>query len=109
MSIIAPRNKKGAALPKAECEALAEHLLWRGRRYAGWTTQSEITQRIGLSGPTVRRVCQAYPELFVSSTEGYKHIDYASDHEIQHCVSTLIGRANRMLDRARALDYRLVA
>ena len=72
-----------------------------------WTTQPALTEWTGLSGVTVRQVCQAYPAMFVSSKEGYKLATYATTYEIQRCVSTLISRSEKMIHRAAALSGRL--
>ena len=74
---------------------------------AQWETQRTITGQTGLSGVTVRQVCQAYPAMFVSSTSGYKLAAFASRYEVQHCVATLISRSEKMISRAAALSGRL--
>lgn len=72
-----------------------------------WTTQREITKATGLSGPLMRRVCQAYPSTFISSTEGYKLVYRASSAEIRHCLRTLLSRAAKITHRASVLAGQL--
>lgn len=97
--------RKPRTTPHYERNAMVNFMLDQ----TGWVTQTEITNYTGLSGVQVRRVCQVYQDQFISSTEGYKLTVNASRREIQHCVATLISRANKMLNRARNLDYKLVA
>ena len=74
-----------------------------------WTTQSTITAWTGLTGVEVRQVMQEFPAGFVSSTSGYKLAKYASRRDIQHCVTTLLSRSEKMIARAAALSGRLAA
>jgi len=69
-----------------------------------WVTQSSITHYTGLKGTRVREICNLWPQLAIGSTEGYILAQYASRSQIQHAVSTLIGRSNKMLTRAQALS-----
>ena len=73
-----------------------------------WTTQKEITEKTGLSGVMVRRICQVYPAGFVSSTSGYKLVKYANPAEVQECVASLISRSTKMARRAAALSGTMV-
>lgn len=77
-------------------------------RCFGWVTTKTITTNTGLDGRTIRAVCQMYPSVYVSSTEGYKHHSRASKREIQYCVETLLGRAEKITARASALTSRLL-
>ena len=90
-----------------EMEVLHSYL--RTKAFARWSTSSNIRERTGLSAIIVRRVCQRYPALFVSSTDGYKLAAYATRAEIQHCVATLISRSDKMIRRAAVLSSRLAA
>ena len=74
----------------------------------GWVTQNTITHYTGMKGTRVREICNAFPRLAIGSTEGYILAQYASKAQIQHAVSTLIGRSNKMLTRAQALSELLV-
>jgi hypothetical protein len=92
-------------------KALSEYL---GRSF-GWVTSGTIRENIGYDAAnigydaaTVRKVCQMYPSVYVSSTEGYKHHTRASRREIQHCVTTLLSRAEKITSRAAALSSRLL-
>jgi len=71
------------------------------------TTQRKITEETGVTGVRVRAVCQHYPAQFVSSTEGYLFIENASKIEVQECVTNLIHRSTKMLERAAALSLTL--
>ncbi len=73
-----------------------------------WMKASEILFEIGITPTEVREVCQNYPSSFVSSTDGYKAVSKATRAEIQHCVTTLIGRSEKMLARASALSGHLL-
>ena len=72
-----------------------------------WTTASTINDMTGVIPYDVRVVCQQYPHLLVSSTAGYKLARYASRDEVQHCVSTLLSRSEKMISRAAALSVQL--
>ncbi len=73
-----------------------------------WATASTIYDMTGVTPKDVRVVCQAYPHLLVSSTAGYKLTRYASKREVQHCVTTLLSRSEKMIQRAAALSTKLV-
>jgi len=72
-----------------------------------WLTSGQINADLGIAPKQVRRICQEHPAEFVSSTDGYKSVGRANKEEIQHCVTTLIQRSNKMLVRASALSAKL--
>lgn len=74
-----------------------------------WVTQGTIAAETGLTGVTVRQVCNAFPLLVVSSTLGYKLSNYATPRQIQASVASLTNRSIKMLVRARALSTLLAA
>jgi len=84
---------------------LREYL--RGKISYVWTTAREISRDLNIAPEVVREICQHYPASFVSSTEGYKVASLATNAEIQHCVTTLISRSEKMLHRASALSGHL--
>ena len=73
-----------------------------------WVTQSTITHDTGLKGREVRAACQDYPATFLGSTDGYKLVDNAYVWEIQHGVSTLLSRAQKIIHRADHLSRRVM-
>ena len=74
----------------------------------GWVTASTIELNVGVRSSTLRELCQLYPSIYVSSTEGYKLYTRATRRDIQHCVTTLLSRAEKMTSRAAALSGRLL-
>lgn len=72
-----------------------------------WTTQAQITEHTGLTGPEVRDACHHFPARFVSSNQGYKHYLRATREEVQICVDNLLRRAEAITWRARKLSRRL--
>lgn len=72
-----------------------------------WTTQSKIKEATGVSGVTMRQVCQMYPSSFIGGLYGYKLALYATSAEIQHAVASLLSRAEKITRRASALSGRL--
>ncbi len=68
-----------------------------------WVTATEIRMHTGLTGKRVRQLCQIYPTLLVSSSEGYKLSRNATHSEKIKCVQSLIARGEKIISRASQL------
>jgi len=68
-----------------------------------WQTSGYIGSAIGLSSVRIRELCQIYPTLLISSTQGYKLTRNATHSEITHCVQSLITRGQKIIERASQL------
>ena len=59
---------------------------------------------IPMQNRMIRAVCTEYPHVFLSTQQGYKMVEHASDAEIRVAVADLRSRIKHMDRRARSLE-----
>ena len=73
-------------------------------RNRGWVTASRITEETGYSAVDIRKTCQQYTQLAISSGSGYKLMTEATSEELDNSLRILMSRANKINKRARSLQ-----
>ena len=68
-----------------------------------WTTASDIERWTGISPSRVRELCQIFPCLLISRSQGYKLANNATASEVRECVQSLLHRSEKIMARASAL------
>ena len=61
-------------------------------------------RELAIEARSIRAICAAFPEQFISSHQGFKLLRYASDTEIGLSSADLRSRAKAMTERADAQD-----
>lgn len=69
-----------------------------------FVTSTDIQTWTGIDPATVRRLAQAAPQTFVSSSNGYKLAKFCTASEIEDSIRVLMSRAEKILHRARSLQ-----
>lgn len=82
------------ATPK-DASDLWQLLVGRGFRKA---------REIEMPDRKIRATCSEFPEHFLSTQQGYKVVQQATDAEIENAVADLISRATQTRRRAGALE-----
>jgi hypothetical protein len=82
------------------CKQALQFLLKDGK----WRTAASITRLTGYTAVEIRKTCQQYTQLCISSGEGYKLLSLATNCEIDNSLRILMSRANKINKRARSLQ-----
>ncbi len=69
-----------------------------------WRTAASIQLNTGYTPLDVRKTCQQYTQLCISSGEGYKLVKFATSRELSNSLRILMSRANKINKRARSLQ-----
>ena len=70
----------------------------------GWVTTTIIAENTKISPQTQRKICNDFPTLLASGTEGYKLMTDCSPEERDHCIAHLRSRARCITERADAIE-----
>ena len=91
MQIDQPKRKG----PKVSRDDAAElwHLLADG--------QFHKAKDLPINSRMVRAICQEYPKYFISTQDGYKRLDKATEAEVDAAIADLRSRAWHLLNRVR--------
>ena len=82
-------------------------LLWQILSDGQFHKARDIAPRFGNKpGNTriIRAICEAEPDKFISTQQGYKRTDLATDDELMNARNDLLSRVSKMQARADAID-----
>ena len=85
-------------------------LLWNLLANGQWMKAKDLAPHWGNKpGNTriIRAICESEPHRFVSTQQGYKRFDKATDAEIGNAIADLRSRSAKMTERADAIEQAL--